>query len=39
MVLRVLMKKMMMTTPKGVESTEGDSGSVSPLRSPPAAAR
>jgi hypothetical protein len=31
MVLRVLMKKMIMTMPEGVESTGGDSDGVPPL--------
>jgi hypothetical protein len=35
MVMIMLMKMMMMTTPEGVQSTEGDSGRVSPLQSPP----
>ena len=38
MLMKVLMMVLMMPLPEGVESTEGDSGSGSPVRSPPAAA-
>ena len=38
MLMKVLMLVLMMPLPEGVESTGGDSGSGSPLRSPPAVA-